>query len=168
MLWLKSYVGIGWTISLRVIEGNNSCLHMLWQIISLRGKKVNEGGGVFLFVIFIEVLENQWDEGVFHSIFKPASARGIGIKVINKWTQIPRKRPVIVQKYLGRPYLINDSKFDMRIYVYVSSYDPLRIYIFEDGLARFASMKYVENFGCWLNCKIFLWWFNCFQYKYLI
>lgn len=31
----------------------------------------------------------------------------------------------------------------MRIYVYVSSYDPLRIYIFEDGLARFASMKYV-------------------------
>lgn len=81
------------------------------------------------------------------SILKPASARGIGIKVINKWTQIPRKRPVIVQKYLGRPYLINDSKFDMRIYVYVSSYDPLRIYIFEDGLARFASMKYVKNFG---------------------
>lgn len=33
----------------------------------------------------------------------------------------------------------------MRIYVYVSSYDPLRIYIFEDGLARFASMKYVKN-----------------------
>ena len=74
-------------------------------------------------------------------LLQPASARGIGIKVIHKWNQIPRKRPVIVQRYLGRPYLINDSKFDMRIYVYVSSYDPLRVYIFEDGLARFASCK---------------------------
>ncbi|XP_045170365.2 tubulin monoglutamylase TTLL4-like isoform X3 [Mercenaria mercenaria] len=72
----------------------------------------------------------------------PASARGIGIKVINKITQVPKKRPVIVQKYLGRPYLINDSKFDLRIYVYVSSMDPLRLYVFEDGLTRFASMKY--------------------------
>jgi len=32
----------------------------------------------------------------------------------------------------------------MRIYVYVSSYDPLRIYIYDDGLARFASVKYVS------------------------
>ncbi|KAL4222570.1 Tubulin polyglutamylase ttll4 [Mactra antiquata] len=75
----------------------------------------------------------------------PASARGIGIKVINKITQVPKKRPVIVQKYLARPYLINDSKFDMRIYVYVSSMDPLRVYVFEDGLARFASMKYSSS-----------------------
>ncbi|KAH3717462.1 hypothetical protein DPMN_060250 [Dreissena polymorpha] len=72
----------------------------------------------------------------------PASARGIGIKVISKLTQVPKKRPVIVQRYLARPYLINDSKFDMRVYVYVSSFDPLRLYVFEDGLARFASMKY--------------------------
>ncbi|XP_062598773.1 tubulin monoglutamylase TTLL4-like [Saccostrea cucullata] len=93
----------------------------------------------------MKLLKRAWEDGGTKQkwiVKPPASARGIGIKVINKWTQIPRKRPVIVQKYLGRPYLINDSKFDMRIYVYVSSYDPLRIYIFEDGLARFASMKY--------------------------
>ncbi|XP_052248620.1 tubulin monoglutamylase TTLL4-like isoform X7 [Dreissena polymorpha] len=75
----------------------------------------------------------------------PASARGIGIKVISKLTQVPKKRPVIVQRYLARPYLINDSKFDMRVYVYVSSFDPLRLYVFEDGLARFASMKYSSS-----------------------
>ncbi|XP_078320455.1 uncharacterized protein LOC111112129 isoform X2 [Crassostrea virginica] len=93
----------------------------------------------------MKLLKRAWEDGGPKQkwiVKPPASARGIGIKVINKWNQIPRKRPVIVQKYLGRPYLINDSKFDMRIYVYVSSYDPLRIYIFEDGLARFASMKY--------------------------
>ena len=33
--------------------------------------------------------------------WQPASARGIGIRVIHKWNQIPRKRPVIVQRYLN-------------------------------------------------------------------
>ena len=31
-------------------------------------------------------------------LFQPASARGIGIKVIHKWNQIPKKRSIIVQK----------------------------------------------------------------------
>ncbi|KAK3102681.1 hypothetical protein FSP39_013107 [Pinctada imbricata] len=96
----------------------------------------------------MKLLKRAWEDGGNKQkwiIKPPASARGIGIKVIHKWNQIPRKRPVIVQRYLARPYLINDSKFDMRIYVYVSSYDPLRVYVFEDGLARFASCKYSSS-----------------------
>lgn len=92
-----------------------------------------------------KLLKRAWEDGNSRQkwILKPpASARGIGIRVIHKWTQIPRKRPVIVQRYLAKPYLINDSKFDLRIYVYVTSYDPLRIYVFEDGLVRFATCKY--------------------------
>uniref|UniRef100_A0A8C9IW98 Tubulin tyrosine ligase like 4 n=1 Tax=Piliocolobus tephrosceles TaxID=591936 RepID=A0A8C9IW98_9PRIM len=73
---------------------------------------------------------------------KPASARGIGIQVIHKWSQLPKRRPLLVQRYLHKPYLISGSKFDLRIYVYVTSYDPLRIYLFSDGLVRFASCKY--------------------------
>ncbi|XP_059823611.1 tubulin polyglutamylase TTLL4 isoform X3 [Hypanus sabinus] len=76
---------------------------------------------------------------------QPASARGIGIQVIHKWNQIPKKRPLLVQKYLHKPYLIGESKFDLRIYVYVTSYDPLRIYMFTDGLVRFASCKYSSS-----------------------
>jgi tubulin polyglutamylase TTLL4 len=72
----------------------------------------------------------------------PASARGIGVRVISKWNQVPMRRPAIVQRYLDRPFLINESKFDLRVYVYVSSYDPMRIYVFKDGLARFATCKY--------------------------
>ncbi|EDO40614.1 predicted protein, partial [Nematostella vectensis] len=44
---------------------------------------------------------------------------------------------------LHKPFLINGSKFDLRIYVYVTSYDPLRIYIFEDGLVRFATFIFL-------------------------
>ncbi|XP_033639693.1 tubulin polyglutamylase TTLL4-like isoform X1 [Asterias rubens] len=93
----------------------------------------------------LKLLKRAWEDGGTKQkwILKPpASARGIGIRVIHKWNQIPRRKPVIVQRYLAKPFLINGSKFDLRIYVYVKSYDPLRIYIFQDGLARFATMKY--------------------------
>merc|ERR1719397_2119951 len=72
----------------------------------------------------------------------PAMARGCGIKVVNKWSQIPKTRPLVVQRYVARPYLINDTKFDLRLYVLVTSVNPLRIYLYDDGLVRFASNKY--------------------------
>lgn len=48
----------------------------------------------------------------------------------------------VVQHYITNPLLINELKFDMRIYVAVTSINPLRIYIYEDGLARFATFQY--------------------------
>ena len=32
----------------------------------------------------------------------PAKARGNGIKVISKWNQIPKTRPILVQRYSNR------------------------------------------------------------------
>lgn len=44
----------------------------------------------------------------------------------------------------AQPFLIDGFKFDMRIYVLITSCDPLRIFMYEEGLARFATMPYVE------------------------
>jgi tubulin polyglutamylase TTLL6/13 len=44
-----------------------------------------------------------------------------------------------VQIYLNSPYLIDGLKFDMRIYVLIYGCDPIRIYVYEEGLARFAT-----------------------------
>ncbi|GIY57430.1 tubulin polyglutamylase TTLL4 [Caerostris darwini] len=92
----------------------------------------------------LKILKDAWGNDTDKSwIVKPcASARGTGVKVIYKWSQVPKNRPVIVQKYISDPYLINGSKFDLRLYVMVPSFEPLRIYIFHDGLVRFASEKY--------------------------
>ncbi|XP_014298226.1 tubulin monoglutamylase TTLL4 [Microplitis demolitor] len=75
----------------------------------------------------------------------PASARGTGIRVVHRWSQIPKKRPLVVQQYLSKPLLIGGAKFDLRLYVLVSSINPLRIYIYPDGLVRFASVKYNDD-----------------------
>jgi tubulin polyglutamylase TTLL6/13 len=55
----------------------------------------------------------------------------------------------VCQVYLHQPLLIDGYKFDMRIYTLITSCDPLRIYIFNEGIARFATQRYsppsVEN-----------------------
>lgn len=38
--------------------------------------------------------------------------------------------------------MINGLKYDLRIYVLVSNYDPLKIYVHKDGLCRFATEIY--------------------------
>jgi len=75
----------------------------------------------------------------------PAKARGNGIKVISKWNQIPKTRPILVQRYISKPYLINQTKFDLRLYVLLTSIHPLRIYLYNDGLVRFASKPYSSD-----------------------
>jgi tubulin polyglutamylase TTLL6/13 len=44
-----------------------------------------------------------------------------------------------VQRYLSKPYLIDGLKFDLRIYVLIASVDPLKIFVYHQGLARFAT-----------------------------
>ena len=45
---------------------------------------------------------------------------------------------------ISQPFLIDGFKFDLRIYTLVTSCDPLRIFVFKDGLGRFATNKYSE------------------------
>ncbi len=62
----------------------------------------------------------------------------IGVAPHDDWVQTHRP---LVQRYLETP-LLDGHKFTFRVYVVLTGLDPLRIYVYGDGLTRIASRKY--------------------------
>jgi tubulin polyglutamylase TTLL5 len=84
----------------------------------------------------IEGKMNYW-------IMKPAAkSRGRGIEVINDVSTVIYGEPMVMQRYLKDPLLLNGFKFDMRIYVLVTSVNPLEVFIYKDGFGRFSTVPY--------------------------
>uniref|UniRef100_A0A8B9RUY3 Tubulin--tyrosine ligase-like protein 5 n=1 Tax=Accipiter nisus TaxID=211598 RepID=A0A8B9RUY3_9AVES len=69
-------------------------------------------------------------------------SKGKGITSNIPPNQIVLEDNILVSRYISNPLLIDDFKFDVRLYVLVTSYDPLVIYLYEEGLARFATVRY--------------------------
>jgi len=90
----------------------------------------------------VDPRKNYW-------IVKPAnSSRGRGIFITNDMNEVmDQGGQQVVSRYITNPLLINGHKFDLRVYVLVTSMEPLRIYVFKEGLARFASEVYSTHLG---------------------
>jgi hypothetical protein len=69
-------------------------------------------------------------------IRKPvASSRGRGVRVVTDPHSLDADAlsDVILQLYIPDPLLIGGRKFDLRVYVAVTSLDPLRVYVYKEG-----------------------------------
>ena len=76
-------------------------------------------------------------------ILKPdAGCQGRGIFLTKSLDQCLEVEGMIAQQYLPAPLLVDGYKFDMRLYVLVSSVSPLRVLLFKEGLARFCTERY--------------------------
>ena len=81
-------------------------------------------------------------------IVKPeASCQGRGIFLAKRVEDISPLERYVVQQYISKPLLLDDYKFDLRIYVLVTGCSPLRIFVHEEGLARLATEKFVPPNG---------------------
>uniref|UniRef100_A0A452T617 Tubulin tyrosine ligase like 7 n=2 Tax=Ursus TaxID=9639 RepID=A0A452T617_URSMA len=77
-------------------------------------------------------------------IVKPANgAMGHGISLIRNGDKLPSQDHLIVQEYIEKPFLMEGYKFDLRIYILVTSCDPLKIFLYHDGLVRMGTEKYI-------------------------
>jgi len=78
-------------------------------------------------------------------IVKPdGGCQGRGIFLTRNLEDIPPNRSFVAQNYICNPLLIDNKKFDLRIYVLVTSCDPLRLYLFRDGLVRMCTEEFVR------------------------
>ena len=113
------------------------------------------GAKHFGFIPKTYILPNEFvylEEDMKHNpmkkwIVKPAaSSQGRGIFVTSNLADIPHKeKQFVVSEYIASPLLFNGFKFDLRIYVAITSVNPLRLYIYEEGLTRFATCKYSDG-----------------------
>ena len=58
---------------------------------------------------------------------------------------MPKHEACVISRYIDNPLLLYGHKFDLRIYVVVTCYDPLRVYVYREGLVRFATEKYNQS-----------------------
>ena len=91
-------------------------------------------------------------------IVKPSNnCQGHGIILVNKLKKIKKlnfsltspdnkegsiNETYVVSKYIEDPFLICHKKFDLRLYVLVTSFHPLKVWLFKQGFCRFCNEKY--------------------------
>lgn len=73
-------------------------------------------------------------------ILKPTNAsKGKGVRVLRDAGEAPLAQDWMVQEYLANPHTIRGHKYVLRLYVLISSLEPLRVYLYRQGFAKLAS-----------------------------
>jgi len=120
------------------------------MFLHLQEMKETFGVSAFDFVPETFVLPDQveqflecYERTKYLWIVKPhASSRGRGIFILRDLGELPLDEVSVVSRYVENPMLIQGLKFDLRLYVLVTGFDPLRAYVYREGLTRFASSPY--------------------------
>ncbi|CAD8100366.1 unnamed protein product [Paramecium primaurelia] len=90
---------------------------------------------------FYKDSESEGQQNIW--IMKPTGkSRGRGITVLNDISDVMYAEPVVLQKYLKNPLLLKGHKFDMRIYVLVTSFNPLEVFLYKEGFARLTTQPF--------------------------
>jgi tubulin polyglutamylase TTLL1 len=89
-------------------------------------------------------------------IVKPNNkSQGYGIFLLKKINQLKKIVPganlnaafkglnmnetYVISRYVDNPLLIGGKKFDLRLYCLVTSYRPIKAYIYDEGFGRFCN-----------------------------
>ncbi|XP_076469914.1 putative tubulin polyglutamylase TTLL9 [Babylonia areolata] len=86
----------------------------------------SQGRGIFLFRKLKDIID--WKKGEYQPLQDPNAK------------DMPEL--YVVQRYIENPYLIGGRKFDIRIYVLVLSFNPLKAWLYRGGFARFSNTRF--------------------------
>lgn len=98
-------------------------------------------------------------------IMKPLDkCQGKGIYLVHQLPEVRRRlqeaqyesSDYLISRYIERPLLIGGRKFDLRLFVLVTSFRPLRAYLYNDGFCRVCSERYTNHFDTLQNRYVHL------------
>eukprot|EP00656_Telonema_subtile_P056531 TRINITY_DN9049_c0_g1_i2.p1 TRINITY_DN9049_c0_g1~~TRINITY_DN9049_c0_g1_i2.p1 ORF type:complete len:300 (-),score=71.20 TRINITY_DN9049_c0_g1_i2:654-1553(-) len=114
-------------------ERKSSGVDNIWIMKPVGGR---QGKGIFLFNKLCEI--SDWKKGV-------------------AWTaDDPQADTYLAQRYIANPYLVGGRKFDLRLYVLVTSFSPLTVWISRNGFARFSNHRFSMAKGDLKNAFVHL------------
>lgn len=130
----------------------------LWKNLD-RARSATEGGAeaydffprTFVMPGDAEWLRAEWAANPAHKyILKPKFlARGEGIRLLESPDDLPgadKLGDFVVQRYIDNPLLVQgDKKHTLRLYVGVTSVDPLRVYMLDNGFVHVSSEPYTND-----------------------
>ena len=82
----------------------------------------------------------QFDIDKLYLIRPFGSSKGKKVGFFTNIENLPKTS--IITHYISNPHLINDTKYNLRFYVLVTGFCPLKMYFYKEGFANFASQKY--------------------------
>ncbi|CAH1783741.1 unnamed protein product [Owenia fusiformis] len=135
------------------------------QLIQWSYQLIHDGAGVTLLESQVDVceglikcIEEAWAQYEMDGLknvwmVKPgAKSRGRGIECFNKLEDIEKymrdslteskETNFVVQKYIERPLLVYNTKFDIRQWFLVTDWNPLTVWLYQDSYLRFSSQEY--------------------------
>ena len=106
----------------------------------------SQGKGIFIFKTLSAI--SKWrTDGKFKSKSSSSSSGGAsGGDKDGDADKDGKKEPTepeayVVQRYIANPYLIGGKKFDLRLYILVTSYMPLTVWMYRGGFCRFSTQR---------------------------
>ncbi|KAL3659869.1 hypothetical protein V7S43_015171 [Phytophthora oleae] len=106
------------------------------------------------YVAFVQAFQDRseqlkrsgYSEGKNIWIMKPvALSRGRGISLVNDLSQVIYGEQVVIQEYIANPRLLDGFKFDLRLYVLVTSFNPLEAFLYDEGFVRLCTRPYEDG-----------------------
>lgn len=123
------------------------------------------------YALFVEEFRRNPNETFIAKPIGKAQGRGIflvsKLQQLKKWSRgsektpfsqptLPFRESYIISRYINDPLLVGGKKFDMRLYVLVTSYRPLKVYLYKAGFCRFCVEQYTTDVAEFDNVFIHL------------
>jgi len=84
------------------------------------------------------------EEGTIWIVKPNAGSLGKGIYMTDDYEKAAAEQDCVIQRYMDRPMLLDSYKFDLRVYCFIRSISPLRIYMYRKGLVRICTSPYEQ------------------------